>query len=460
MPIGKKVIIVGSGISGLTCAYWLSKHGFDVKILEKEDIIGGTMQTYKEDGWLIEKGPNSALETTPLFQELFQDLDILNQRIYANKESDKRYILRNSILHPIPMSPPAFLKSKLWSTKGKLRILKEPFIGKANKEETVAEFVERRLGKEILDYAINPFVAGVFAGNPEELSVRYAFPKLYALEEKYGGLIKGMIKGRKERKQRAEKAKDRAKMFSFIDGMHTLPAAIYNKLKNNFYLNSFVESIIPYRSDKNTRYVINYYQDGERKTLESDIVILSIPAYSAAKIINPIDPETSKILEQIYYPPVAEIFLGFKNDAIQRNLDGFGYLIPAKEGRKILGTIWSSTIFPNRSPEGYSAFTTFVGGSRNPDVLELDDNELLKITTSEVKNIIGINGHIQFHKIIRWERAIPQYNLGYGKVLDAIEKFERSYKGIFICANYRGGISVGDCVMSADRTVKRILDLI
>lgn len=460
MPIGKKVIIVGSGISGLTCAYWLSKHGFDVKILEKEDIIGGTMQTYKEDGWLIEKGPNSALETTPLFQELFQDLDILNQRIYANKESDKRYILRNSILHPIPMSPPAFLKSKLWSTKGKLRILKEPFIGKANKEETVAEFVERRLGKEILDYAINPFVAGVFAGNPEELSVRYAFPKLYALEEKYGGLIKGMIKGRKERKQRAEKAKDRAKMFSFIDGMHTLPAAIYNKLKNNFYLNSFVESIIPYRSDKNTRYVINYYQDGERKTLESDIVILSIPAYSAAKIINPIDPETSKILEQIYYPPVAEIFLGFKNDAIQRNLDGFGYLIPAKEGRKILGTIWSSTIFPNRSPEGYSAFTTFVGGSRNPDVLELDDNELLKITTSEVKNIIGINGHIQFHKIIRWERAIPQYNLGYGKVLDVIEKFERSYKGIFICANYRGGISVGDCVMSADRTVKRILDLI
>lgn len=455
----KKVVIVGSGISGLTCAFWLNKSGYDVTILEKEPTVGGTMQTIREDGYLIEKGPNSALETTPLFGELFQDLGITDQRIYANEASNKRYILRNSILYPIPMSPQAFISSKLWSAKGKLRILKEPLIGKSNKEESVAEFVERRLGKEILDYAINPFVAGVFAGNPEELSVKYAFPKLYALEEKYGGLIKGMIKGRKERKQRAEKAKDRAKMFSFIDGMQTLPEAIYNKLRNNFYLNAYVESVIPYRSEKNTKYVVHYNQNGEKRVIESDFVILSVPAYFAAKIISLIDPETSKVLEEIYYPPVAEIFLSFKKESVQRNLDGFGYLIPAKEKRKILGTIWSSTIFPNRSPEGYEVFTTFVGGSRNPDVLKMDDKDLLKITISEVRDIVGINGDVQFYKIIRWEKAIPQYNLGYGKVLSVIEKLEKNYSGLFICANYRGGISVGDCIMSADRVVNNILNL-
>ncbi len=458
MQMNKKVVIVGAGISGLTCAYWLKKHGFDIMILEKDYQVGGTMQTIQEDGYLIEKGPNSALETTPLFNEIFQDLEIIEQRVYANEASNKRYILRNSTLHPIPMSPPAFIKSKLWSTKGKLRILKEPFIGKSIKEESVAEFVERRLGKEILDYAINPFVAGVFAGNPEELSVKYAFPKLYALEEKYGGLIKGLIKGRKERKQRAEKAKDRARMFSFVNGMYTLPDAIFQKLKNNFQLNSKVENIIPYRSDKSTKYVVNYYRNGEKKVIETDIVILSVPAYAAAKIINPIDPETSRFLEKIYYPPVAEVFLGYKNEIIQRNLDGFGYLIPEKEKRKILGTIWSSTIFPNRAPEGFSAFTTFVGGSRNPEIFELDDIKLLEVTNSELKNIIGIKKDPEFLKVIRWEKAIPQYNLGYGNVLNVIEKFERNYNGVFICANYRGGISVGDCIISSDKTVKRILN--
>ena len=184
--MSRKVVVVGAGISGLTAAWWLHKAGVDVIVLEKNPFVGGTMRTIHEDGWLIETGPNSALETTPLFNEMFDGLGILNERLYADERSNKRYILRDGKLHALPMSPQAFLASSLWSIGGKLRLLKEPFVDRAEKEETIAEFVERRLGREFLDYAINPFVAGVYAGNPEELSVRAAFRKLYALEEKYG----------------------------------------------------------------------------------------------------------------------------------------------------------------------------------------------------------------------------------------------------------------------------------
>lgn len=454
----KQVVVIGAGISGLTTAYWLKQKGIEVRILEKDSEVGGTMKTINENGWLVESGPNSALETTPLFNQLFSDLGILDERIYANEASNKRYILRENILHPLPMSPLAFLKSKLWSVKGKLRLLKEPFIGRAAKEESIAEFVERRLGREFLDYAINPFVAGVYAGNPEDLSVRSAFPKLYALEEKYGGLIKGMIKGRKERKMRAEKSKDSAKLFSFKDGMQTFPKSLSKKLGDNVFLNSTVLNIIPTKVGQKRIYVTSFQQYGENKNIESDAVVLATPSYVASKIIEPIDPEVSKVLNSIYYPPVAEIVLGYAKENINRVLDGFGYLIPEKEKRKILGTIWSSTIFPNRAPQGYELFTTFVGGSRNPDLLENSDEKLLDITNSEVKNLIGISGDPVFKKIIRWEKAIPQYKLGYYKTIASIEKFEQNFGGAFICSNYRGGISVGDCVMSAERAVKNILD--
>ena len=224
------VIVVGEGITGLGIAYWLKKRGINVTVLAKDGEVGGTMKSVQEQGFLYETGANTALETTPLFKELVSDLKLESEFIYANPEGKNRYILRDSILHSMPLGPGSFFFTKLFSTAAKFRVMKEPFIGRAEKEESVAEFVERRLGREFLDYAIDPFVAGVFAGKTEQLSVRSAFPKLYALEEKYGGLVKGMIKGAQERKQRAEKAKDRAETFSFVSGMQTLPQAIGNSL--------------------------------------------------------------------------------------------------------------------------------------------------------------------------------------------------------------------------------------
>jgi protoporphyrinogen/coproporphyrinogen III oxidase len=445
----RSCIIVGGGISGLCAAYWLVRENIDVTVLERDDIPGGAMKTVRVNGYLIDTGPNSSLETTPLFSELFDALGITDDRVYANEQSNKRYILRDGKIHPLPMSAGSFLKTKLWSTKGKLRLLKEPFVGRAHTEESIAQFVERRLGREFLDYAINPFVAGVYAGNPEELSVRSAFPKLYRLEDIYGGLIKGMIRGRKERKQRAEKSKQSARMFSFIDGMGTFPHVLAGALGDRLLLGTKVTSI----ERKNNAFRVTADTSEGRKVFTAANVILSVPAYHAAGMLKSIDSEIAGTLSGINYPPVTMVFLGYRTDAITYPLDGFGFLIPAKEKRKILGTIWSSTIFPNRAPNGYSAFTTFVGGSRQPEMTEYTDAELLEIVHDEIASILGIREKPSFHYIMQWKRAIPQYKLGYAKTIEQIEQFERSNPGLHLCANYRGGIAVGDCVMSARRTV-------
>ncbi|MDI6767589.1 MAG: protoporphyrinogen oxidase [Bacteroidota bacterium] len=452
----KSVVIIGAGISGLCVAHWLMNKGINVTILEKDSEPGGTMKTLFEDGWLVEMGPNSALETTPLLKQLFDELGILDQRIYANDTASKRYIVRDGMLHPIPMSPAAFIKSRLWTTAGKLRLLKEPFIKKAEHEETISEFVQRRLGQEFLDYAINPFVAGVYAGDPDKLSVRSAFPKLYALEEKYGGLVKGAIKSRRERKQRKEVAKDRAKLFSFTNGMNVLPKRIAEELGNRLKLNCSVEQIIPTRIDDQINYSVMYSQNGVQQKIKAGIVVLATPAYATANIIREIDPAMAVILESIYYPPVAEIFLGFDEKQIERDLDGFGFLVPKVEHRKILGTIWSSTLFPNRASKGNVALTTFVGGARQPELVSLNDDDLTKIVLEDLEHLMQVHGKPVYKKIIRWEKAIPQYNLGYYKVIDALENFEQKFRGIFICSNFRGGIAVGDCVMSAQKISEQI----
>ncbi len=308
------------------------------------------------------------------------------------------------------MKPALFFKSKLWSLAGKLRLLKEPFIGRSSKEETIAEFVTRRLGVEFLDYAINPFVAGVYAGSPEQLSVQAAFPKLYALEKNYGGLVKGQILGARERKKRAERAKDRSRLFSYRNGMQTLPDAIGKILGSRVRLNARVETVAPV-SENGTgskQFIhVTGIENGKHFTFTGEAVILAVPSYNAAMMIGSLDTPLATSLKNIYYPPVAEVYLGFPDSAVRRPLDGFGFLIPEKEHRKILGTIWSSVLFRDRSPAGHSAFTSFVGGSRQPELAGLDDTELIALVVQELTPIMNITGTPVFTRVTRWEKAIP-----------------------------------------------------
>ncbi len=455
-------VIIGGGISGLTAAFWLQRGGAKVTVLERERVPGGTMRTVSDNGWLVENGPNSALETTPVFGEMFDLLGITGERLYADAASNRRYIVRNGALHAIPMSASAFLKTRLWSTRAKLRLLKEPFIGRAAHEETIAEFVERRLGREFLDYAINPFVAGVYAGNPEELSVREAFPKLYALEETYGGLIKGMIGGARERKRRAEVAKDRARMFSFAAGMQTFPDALARNPGMSVHCNCEVTGLEvgKHRAGGSPGFVVKYSNAGTSTVLDAEAVVLAVPAYTAAGLLGIHSPVLASQLQNIYYPPVAEVFLGYRMEQCARTLDGFGYLIPAVERRSILGTIWSSALFPGRAPEGHIALTTFVGGSRQPDLVAQPEDQLLHSVRSELEALMGVRGEPVYVRVNRWKKAIPQYNLGYHNILETIENLEKTLPGLAICSNYRGGIAVGDCVKSGKATALRLLEVV
>lgn len=458
----KKITILGAGISGLATAYWLNKDGFDVQILEANIKPGGSMETSFENGFLVDYGPNSGLETTPLIRQLVDEIGLTNEMIYASESSNKRYILRNGKLHALPTSPLALLKSNLFSLRGKIRLACEPFIGKSNDGyyQSIAEFVRRRLGQEFLDYAIDPFVSGVFAGDPNKLSVKSAFPKLYRLEEVFGGLVKGMIKGTRERKKRAEQSKQNAKMFSFINGMQSFPMAIANKLEGKILYGTRVKSVerrVQSVESENEKWKVTFEKDGKIHELISDYVLSTIPIYDASKIFSDLDEDFTKHANDIYYPPVMILYLGFKKEQIAQPLDGFGYLIPSKEKKIFLGAIWSSTIFPNRCEEDKAAFTLFVGGARSPHLFDVDKNELTKKVLIEFNEIMKISGEPIFMTSKIWTKAIPQYNIGYIEHENYFDRFENKNSGIFLSGNYRGGISVGDCVKNSETVYKKII---
>ena len=444
----KKVIVLGAGISGLATAYWLYKDGIDCTVLERSGGVGGTMESEIHDSYLFDHGPSSGLETTPLIRKLSDETGISGQMIYGNETSDKRYILRNNALHALPTGPLSFLTTRLFSTGAKLRLLAEPFIGRSDDGyyQSIAEFVRRRLGREFLDYAINPFVAGVYAGNPEKLSVKSALPKLYRLEEKYGGLINGTIRGARERKKDPESSKQKAKMFSFRDGMQTLPKAIAGKLGDRVLVRAHVQSILK----RSSGFAVSYTQNGNNHQIDGEIVVTTIPAYAAENIFRGLDHELAHHLSSIYYPPVLVIYVVYRKEAVGRKLDGFGYLIPAKEQKLYLGALWSSTIFPNRADDLSASFTLFAGGARSPELFEDDDTTVREKILDEFQDCMKISEPPVCITQKKWEKSIPQYELGYIEHERYFQDFENNFPGIFIGGNFRGGISVGDCIKNSE----------
>lgn len=489
------VVIIGAGISGLTCAWRLRQAGYSVLLLEKADRYGGAIRSDRQGEWLIEAGPNSTLETTPLLTELIRDVGVEEQKLYADEASKNRYILRDGRLQSLPMTPPAFLATRLFSLTAKLALFAEPFIPPSppDAQESVADFVRRRLGNEFLDYAINPFVAGVYAGDPELLSVRAAFPKLFELEQKYGSLIKGQIKGARERKRRNEESKQSARMFSFLDGMQTLTDALAGAIPEKLHsvavhtlsrIDGADESVHGVgqpaathrergteaeseavamgesaghgRKSGRERYAIGFSHGGREHAVTASHVIIATPTAAAARLTHEIAPELGSVFSDIPYPPVAEVITGFKPTTEMHPLDGFGFLIPKVEKRRILGTIFSSTIFRKRAPEGHVHLTTFVGGMRQPELARGSHEEIARIVLDEQRALLGTPTTPDFIHVTSWEHAIPQYVHGHSERMRIIDAVETAHPGLYFCANYRGGISVGDCVKAAHALVERI----
>ncbi len=442
-----KIAVIGGGISGLATAYFLHNAGHSVTVIEKNAQVGGAIRSEQKNDFLVEHGPNSTLETTPLLREMFAGLGIIDQMIYANENAQNRYIVRNGVPVALPMSPLAFIKTKLFSGSAKLRLLKEPFISRApaDAEESLAQFVVRRIGQEFLDYAINPFVAGVYAGKPERLSVKTAFPKLYELEQKYGSLIKGTILGAKERRKRAETSKAKARLLTFQNGLQTMTDAIGEKLADSVFTDAGITSI----QRNEAGYEIKFSANEQTVQLNSDALVLAIPAHAYARLPLEIPPSVKTAVARINYPSVAMVFFGYHKQPESIPLDGFGMLVPEKEHKQILGTIWSSVIFPERAPRGGVGLTTFVGGSRQPEVALLPDEKLIDVVREDIKQLMKISAKPDFVRIKRWKKAIPQYEIGHAAIVAEVEQWTSQTPGLFVTGNFRGGISVADCVKNA-----------
>ncbi|MEE8437069.1 MAG: protoporphyrinogen oxidase [Candidatus Neomarinimicrobiota bacterium] len=450
------IVIIGGGISGLTSAFRLKSEGFSVKLLEKSEKFGGVLQTQKKQGFITEMGPNTVLETSPLVGQLIQELGLENDKIYADETSNVRYIARNKIPHPLPSSPGTFFNSKLFSRSAKLRLLKEPFIKAWDNsyEESLAQFVQRRLGQEFLDYAINPFVAGVYAGSPGNLSVKHGLPKLYALEQKYGGLIKGQIKGARERRKSLETSKQNARMFSFTNGLDTLPTTMADKLGPDAVSKAQVIDI----SLLQNNWLVTYQDPVQKKsTIFCKAVIYSGQIYALKNITinNKIIPEIEKV-EDIYYPPVTILHLGFKKEDVGHSLAGFGMLIPEVEKFNTLGVLFSSSLFKGRAPRGQVLLTVFIGGARQPENALKPKAQLIEMALEDYKVLLNVKKDPLFVHFKTWPRAIPQYDIGYGQKKDYFDHLEHDNQGLFLSGCYRQGISVSDTIVNAWDTSKKV----
>lgn len=435
------VVVVGAGISGLVAAFTLQKQGVDVTVYESDSRPGGVIQSVRADGYLVEVGPNSIQAKTPLLFELSKELGIEAARCEATREAARRYIVRGSTPVAMPSGPPGFLSTKLFSASGKLRILREPFIRPAppGAEESVAEFVRRRLGREMLDYAINPFVAGVYAGDPRELSLRHAFPRLHEIEQEHGSLIRGMIALSRQRKA-ATSPMPAGRLFSYVDGIETLPVALADHLGTSYVPNTGVTSIVRNGS--------SWAVTHERGETLADAVLYAGPLHRFHDLKFAASAST-KAFGEVRYPSLWTVALGFRREDVSHPLDGFGMLVPEVESRfRILGTLFSSTLFPARAPEGHVLFTTFIGGTRRPELGSADEATVLRTVREDLRALLGAFGEPAFVHTRHWDRAIPQYRVGYGAVKETIDRLETENPGFFMCGNYRRGISVSDAATS------------
>ena len=452
--MNKRVCIIGGGISGLCAAYRLKKQGVEVLLLEKNSFVGGNIQTEKFDGFLIEYGPNSTLVSEHLFA-LADELGLSPEIAYADSTAKKRYILKNGELQALPLKIAGLIGSKSFSVKAKLRLLKEPFIkSKAADDESISEFFARRLGREIVDYAVDPFISGIFAGNPDNLSLKSAFPSLFEMEKNYGSLLKGAIFSPKEKKSKVPKTASRT--VSFKNGMQTLTDKLFAVLGESVRLNTEAFEI---KKADNGKYSLQT-NDAEINAEIFDSIVISTPSFVAARLIKNFDAELSERLAGVYHPPIAVVFTAFKKENIKSDLDGFGFLIPKIERRKILGSLWNSAIFAGRAPENFYLLTTFIGGARNAELAEKSEDVLMEIALEELNSILGLSGAPVFAKVKKWEKAIPQYNIGYEKIIESIEDFKRQNAGIFYCSNFYRGISVSDCIKNSRLAAEEVLDFL
>jgi oxygen-dependent protoporphyrinogen oxidase len=445
-PTSTPVVIIGGGISGLACAYRLRQLGIGTILLEASDSTGGLIGTVEKDGFLFESGPQSFQGTETLLR-LIKELGIEQELQKADSQAP-RFVLRHGKLQKIPMSPQAMLGSSLLGAKSRWKIASEPLrrTKPPSEDESVANFVRRKFGHEILEYLVSPFVSGVYAGDPERLSLRAAFPSLDEWERQYGSMLRGAIKSRPEKGAR----KGPPPLCSFKLGMRTLTRSLADKLSDTVKLGTRAQSIkLIDRTSSAPKYEIRVTHGDIEDTITAGAVVLATPAYVGSQLIASVSAPLAASLSAIAYAPVTVVAAGYFTRQTTNPMNGFGFLVPRSEKLRTLGTVWNSSLFPGRAPEGRIATTSFAGGATDAEIGEKPDSEIAAIVHAENAEILDITGPPLASAVWKHPKALPQYNLGHGHIVEAIRDAERTTPGLFFSANYLEGPSIGKCVEQA-----------
>ncbi|MCC6793749.1 MAG: protoporphyrinogen oxidase [Candidatus Hydrogenedentes bacterium] len=451
MTYETKVAILGAGVTGMCAAHYLSEllGRESVLVLEAAQSPGGTTRTECIDGFRLDWGPNGFLDREPLTLKWVDDLGLTDSLVRANEAAAKRFILKNGNLVEIK-PPPAFMFSPLLSVAGRMRLLCEPFVPQKSNDnpETIWNFAARRIGHEAADTLVSCMVSGVFGGDAKQLSLEHCFPRMAAMEKEYGTLFKALMSKRRANKKTSAMGPSGV-LTTFSEGIGFLPAHVAEQLDPRVLFGNGARRIT--RENKEYR-----VETSNGDTVNAQYVIVAMPTYAAADALADFDADVAKVLAQIPYADIAVICTGYSREQIAHDVNGFGFLVPRSEGKRMLGCLWTSSIFPHEAPDGSVLLRTMIGGATDPDAVRLSDAQLLDIVHREVHPLMRVNGAPKFTRIFRHVRGIPQYLLNHGQNLEAIAAAEQRNPGLYFAGNAYRGVGLNDCVVSAVRAVERL----
>jgi oxygen-dependent protoporphyrinogen oxidase len=462
---GRRVIVAGAGISGLATALAVEDLAReralpipDITLLEADSHPGGKIRTINADGFTCEWGVNGFLNKEPATLELVRRIDHWDQLLPASGAYKNRFLFVRGKLRPVQMHPLKFMFSGLLPFGAKLRLIRELWVksqSPGDRDESVAEFARRRVGPVAFQTLVDAMQTGIYAGDPERMSVVSSFPRVVEVERDYGSLIKGMARLARERRAAGEPlpgAGPRGHLTSFKGGMQSLIDQLARTLGDRIRYEARVRAV---ERDPEGGYALRI--EGTDEPLRADVVVLACPAFSAASAVQGLDADLAHLLSEIPYSPLVVACLGYAREQVRHPMDGFGFLVPRDQGLRILGALWTSTLFPGRAPEGQVLIRAMIGGARDPDVLELDDQELTQLVQRDIFESMGGEGQPTFTRIFRHRCAIPQYVIGHAERLRLIDAQLAHLPGLVITGNAYRGIGVNDCVANARPTAERIL---
>jgi oxygen-dependent protoporphyrinogen oxidase len=453
-----RVVVVGAGLSGLAVAFRLRQAlpGVELTLLEGRDRPGGNVWTEHGDGFRVEAGPNGFLDNKPGAVQLCRDLGIDGRLVAASEGSRKnRFVFARDRLRKLPASPLGLLTTPLLSPGGKLALLREPFRRKpadVPADESVAAFARRRFGREAADVFVDALVTGIYAGDPEKLSVRAAFPRLARFEDEAGSVIRGFFRSLRQKRREAEARGVKSaptRSWSFREGLRVLVESLADRVGVPVTTGVKVARIEP----ANPGWVVR----GEgRDSWPADAVVLACPAYEQAAAVADLDPKLADDLAAVPYNRVAVVALGYRQSDVPGRLDGFGYIAPQNTRRDVLGVQWCSAIYPDRAPPGFVLWRALCGGTNRPDVFDLDDDTLVRTCHREMQLALGVQGEPVFRHVVRWPRAIPQYHLGHLERVARVETAVGRLPGLFLAGNALHGVALPDVAEQAGLTAGRV----